>query len=282
MGREANPHFVVCVKLQCMQLYNLFMRSLEMKQLFISVAFVILFACLAGCATSGTSGYEERRQAEAIRQLGEAYLAEQNYTMALAEFLKAEKLNPDDHLLYQDLGIAYMAKGELDLAVKHFQKALDIKPDFASARNNLGAAYLARKDWDAAIESFQLLSKDLLYGTPHYPLSNLGKAYYEKKELVEAEKYYKEALKVEPGFVNALFGLGKTYLSMGKVTQAVKYFEYAVAAEPLFTEAQFEMAHAHRLLGNSEKAKEGFTRVIELSPDSDLGREAKQALFDLE
>ena len=241
---------------------------------------VVFSCCLAGCATSSATK-SRQHQADAIRQLGEAYLTEQNYSMALSELLKAEKLNAGDHLLHWDLGIAYMAKNELELAVSHFKKALAIKPDFAAARNSLGAAYLAMKDWDAAIDCFKLLTKDLLYGTPHYPLANLGKAYYEKKDFVEAEKYYREALKMEPGFVNALYGLGRTYLSTGNVQKAAEYFELTVAAAPLLPEAQFDLANAHRLLGNTEKARQGYARVIALSPNSDLARESKQALFDL-
>mgnify|MGYP000402747221 CR=1 FL=1 len=137
------------------------------------------------------------------------------------------------------------------------------------------------KNWDAAIDCFQLLTKDLLYATPHYPLANLGKAYYEKKEFAEAEKYYQEALKMEPGFVNALYGLGRTYLSMGQVQKASEYFQLSVEAAPLLAEAHFDLANGYRLLGNIEKAKQVYARVIELSPNSDLARESKQALFNL-
>ena len=163
----------------------------------------------------------------------------------------------------------------------HFKKALEIKPDFAPARNNLGAAYLAMKEWDAAIDCFKLLTKNLLYATPHYPLANLGKAYYEKKDFAQAEKYYQEALKMEPGFVNALYGLGKTYLAMGKVQKAAEYFQLSVEAAPLLAEAHFDLANVNRLLGNREKARQGYARVVELSPKSDLARESKQMLFDL-
>lgn len=252
-----------------------------MKQWAKGMAIVAFFCCMVGCAAGNQAKFNHQQQANAIRQLGEAYMAEQNYTMALSEFLNAEKLDPKDYLLYQDLGIVYMAKGEPETAIPQFKKALEIKPDLATAKNNLGAAYLAMKDWDSAIACFKSLTKDLLYATPHYPLANLGKAYYEKKEFTEAEKYYQEALKVEPGFVNALIGLGKTYISMGKVQQAAEYFQRAVEAAPLLAEAQFELADANRLLGDLEKAKQGYARVIELSPNTDLAREAKQAIYDL-
>lgn len=243
---------------------------------------VVLSICVAGCATGGgNSSVRQQEQANALRQLGEAYIGEQNYTQALSKFLEAEKLNPGDYMLQQDLGIAYMAKGDLDDAVGHFKKALEIKPDYAVARNNLGAAYLAMEDWDSAIDCFKMLTKDLLYATPHYPLANLGRAYYEKKEYAEAEKYYKEALKMEPGFANALFGLGKTYLAMGEVRKAGEYFELAVQSAPDNAEIQIELANTSRLLGNLDKAAEAYARVIELSPGSDLAREAKQELFDM-
>lgn len=254
----------------------------QMKQRSRYLLPVVFLFCMAGCATGGGStSTRQQDEATVLRQLGEAYLGEQDYTQALSQFLDAEKLNPGDYLLQQDLGLAYMAKGDLDTAVHHFKTALEIKPDYAVARNNLGAAYLAMEDWDSAIECFKMLTKDLLYATPHFPLANLGQAYYEKKEYSEAEKYFKEALKMEPGFVNALFGLGKTYLAMGEVRKAAEYFELAVKAAPNNADAQFELADTSRLLGDLDKAVEAYSRVIELSPGSDLAREAKQELFNL-
>lgn len=251
----------------------------QWSRYFLPVAF---FCCIAGCATGGgNSSIRHQEQADALRRLGEAFLTEQDYTLALSKFLEAEKLNPGDYLLQQDLGLAYQAKGDLDTAVHHFKTALEIKPDYAFAINNLGAVYLLMEEWDSAIECFKLLTKDLLYSTPHYPLANMGRAYYKKKEFSEAEKYYKEALKIEPEFVIALLGLGKTYLSMGEVRKAADYFEQAVKVAPDNAEVQFEIADTSRLLGDLDKAAEAYSRVIELSPSSDLALEAKQELFNL-
>lgn len=250
-----------------------------MKQCLRLIISVLFSCCLAGCATSGGStGIQKQKQAETTRQLGEAYLLDQNYSMALSEFLKAERMDPDNHILQQDLGLAYMAKEELETAVEHFKKALKIKPDYAVARNNLGAAYIAMEDWDSAIECFKLLTEDLLYATPHYPLANLGKAYYHKKDYPEAEKYYRKVLKMEPGFVNALLGLGKTYLAMAEVDLAAGYFEQAVEAAPQLAEAHFELATVYRLLGDKDKARSAYEQVLMLAPGSDLAREAKQEL----
>jgi type IV pilus assembly protein PilF len=54
-----------------------------------------------------------KKKAAASRNLGEAYLSEKNYTAALGELLKAERLNPEDPILQNDLGLVYMAKEKI-------------------------------------------------------------------------------------------------------------------------------------------------------------------------
>ena len=61
-----------------------------------------------------------------------------NYTAALGELLKAERLNPDDPILHNDLGLAYMAKEKIDLAVVHFEKAVQLKPDLLPGQKQPG------------------------------------------------------------------------------------------------------------------------------------------------
>ena len=133
--------------------------------------------------------------------------------------IAAEKLYSNDHILHNYLGIAYRQKGKPDLAIKHFKTSLKIKYDYAPARNNLGAAYFDKKDWDRAIACYKEVAENLLYATPHYPLYNLGRAFYEKKEFQLSEKYYLAALEMEPEFAIALQGLGKTYIGTGLLKQ---------------------------------------------------------------
>jgi tetratricopeptide (TPR) repeat protein len=153
---------------------------------------------------------------------------------------------------------------------------VEIKPDYTPAKNNMGTAYLAQKKWDDAISCFKEITGDLLYATPHYPLSNLGWAYYNKKEYRLAEKYYQEALKIEPGFAIALRGLGKTYITTGKIPEAVAVFEKATRNSPRFAELYFDLADAYRITNDYKKALDAYKKVIELAPDSPLAVEAQK------
>ena len=215
-----------------------------------------------------------KEQAKASRKLGEAYFQDGNYTRALRELLKAEKLYPDDHILQNDLGIAYRMKGKADFAIRHFKKALELKPDYAPARNNLGAAYFDNKDWDAAIACYKEVAGNMLYATPHYPINNLGRAYYEKKAYKLSEGYYLEALEMEPKYVPALQGLGQTYIAMGKISEAVAALESAVKEASEFARAYFYLGKAYRLSRKYDKAHAAYNKVLSLVPETPLAVEA--------
>ncbi|MBA3019001.1 MAG: tetratricopeptide repeat protein [Proteobacteria bacterium] len=240
---------------------------------------VFLIFCIVSCAANIEM---RKKQEEASRNLGEAYMQQGDFSSALRELLKADKIYPKDPLLQNDLGLAYMAKGRLDLAVKHFTKAVKLKPDYAPAKNNLGTAYVAKREWDMAISCFKEIIDDILYATPHYPLTNLGWAYYNKQEYELAEKYYREALKLEPNFIIALRGLGLTYIAMERAADAVVILEKAVKNYPRSAEACFYLARAYSLSREYEKAIKAYNKVIELAPDSAIAVEARKEIKNLQ
>lgn len=219
-----------------------------------------------------------KEQAEASRKLGEAYIIDGKYTRALRELLKAEQLYPNDHFLQNDLGIAYSKKGKTDVAIRHFKKALQLQPNYAPARNNLGTAYFDQKNWDAAISCFKEVAGDILYATPHYPLYNLGKAYYRKKDYKFSEKYYLEALDQEPKFAVAMRGLGQTYMAMGKKSEAVAAFKSAVKEAPEFARAYYDLGGAYRLSCKYKKAYAAYSKVLSLVPETPLSAAAEKEI----
>ncbi len=240
---------------------------------------ILWLVSLVACA----GGMEKRKnKARVTRSLGEAYLQQGNYTESLKEFLKAEKLYSNDHLLHNDLGLAYMAKQHYDKAEFHFKKAISIRPEYAPAKNNLGTVYMAKHEWDAAIEQFKTVAGDLLYGTPHFPLTNMGIAYYNKHDYTNAEKYYLEALDLEPNFVLALRNLGKTYIAMNKLPQAVKTLEKAIISAPQYANLYLELGDAYHMSGNSQMALFAYQKVLSLSPNTPIAETAQIEILKIE
>ena len=239
----------------------------------------LLFAVLlfSACVTTGVSPQDKKKASAAIN-LGEAYMGGGNYTAALGELLKAQKLNPDDPILHNDLGLVYMAKEKFDLAVVHFERAVQLNPDYSLAKNNLGSAYLVRKEWDKAIIVLEDVTGDMLYATPHFPLANLGWAYYNKKNYDKARHFLKEALALQPEFFVAQLNLGRTYLATGQLHAALSMFESAARLNPKDPTLLLELGRTYRLSGDYNNARMALKGAIEYTEDSELAVEASEEL----
>jgi Tfp pilus assembly protein PilF len=171
-----------------------------------------------------------------------------------------------------------MAKEKIDLAVVHFEKAVKLKPDYSLAKNNLGSAYLVQKEWDKAIVVLQEVTGDMLYATPHFPLANLGWAYYNKGKYDKAQKYLEEALDLQPDFYVAQLNLGRTYLATGQVHAALSMFEAAAQLNPKDPALLLELGKTYRHLGDYNSARMALKGAIEYTEDSNLAVEASEEL----
>jgi tetratricopeptide (TPR) repeat protein len=172
-----------------------------------------------------------------------------------------------------------MPRKRMPEAIVHFKRAVDLKPSYTPARNNLGTAYLMVEEWDAAIATFKEITQDALYAKPHYPLANLGYAYYQKGDYTSSLNYYKEALKIQPDFANAQFGTGRTYLAMNQGRLALRYLERAAQLAPKLPDIHFTLGEAYLLTGQTAQARFAYESVIDLAPqDSDLAMKARQRL----
>jgi type IV pilus assembly protein PilF len=254
----------------------------------IGLVSLVLIACASSDSKTGpdysgvgASTQVNKEAAEAARNVGEAYLAEGNLIAALRELKKAEAQNPADHIAQYDLGLLYYYRERYDQAIEHFEKAIRLKKDYAPAINSLGNVYSAKGDWDKAIEIYRSIEEDAFYGTPHFTLSNMALAYYQKKDYGQAEKYFNEALALKKDFVNALWGLAMTYNATGRYSEAIVKLEAALKREPKSAVLHFELGRSYQGLGDRVKAQNEFAQVVKLEPDSPIASEAQKALLNL-
>ncbi len=205
-----------------------------MKKRLLILTIILCFSSFS-CAFNNP---DRKKRVEALKSLGIAYLTGGYYEKSFKKFTEAQKLDKKDPVIYNCLGLAYMAKKNYNLAIKNFQKAIKLNPEYSEAKNNLGVSYANIKDWDKAIETFKTINKNPEYTTYHYPLTNIGWAYYNKKEYKNAVIYYEQALKTSPNFIKTLYGLGKTYIAIGEYKKAKKLFKKVIEIAPSSVIAQ--------------------------------------------
>ena len=237
-----------------------------MKRIIIA-AFCLLI--LASCASTSTKNKKanDRKIAKAVYQEGKAYFAQKRYSIALGRFLEAEKIINDDRFLQYDLGFTYYIKKKYDIAELHFKKALELNPDFMPALNALGTMYLQQKKWDKAIESLEKCSASLLYPTIHYSYTNLGWAYFGKKDYTLAEDSFLKALEESPYYLSALHGFMSTSLETNSENAAIKKLNRAQKKFPNSVVINYDIASIYDHLGQYSKAKKYWEDVIRLAPE---------------
>ena len=233
--------------------------------------FLLVLLMITGC-TSYTE--DQIKIATTTRSLGEAYMAQGNHIAALKELINAEKIMPDDPFLQYDLGLVYLARDKYDLAAIHLKKAISLKNDYTAATNSLGVVLMKQKKWDAAISLFQKTADNLLYATPHYPLSNMGWAFLGKGDLKGAEASFKKALKARPDFMNAIHGLATTYLTRGEAILSRQLLEKSIQKYPGAPILHADFARTLEAMGDLKSAKKSWQQVIRLAPDSELAETA--------
>jgi len=240
----------------------------------------VLLLSLTACAGSTLKLQEEAANHASI---GSAYLGTGQYTAALREFLKAEKLTPADPKVHYLLGISYHGKGLSDQAIAQSQKAIALKPNNSEVYNYLGAIYLDQGRWDDAIASFNMALSDILYDTPTASLYNLGRAYYEKRDYDRALKYYGSALEKDPDNVLKPLiekNMGIIRLDKGATEEAIGHFQKSVALAPSLAESHYWLGVCYQKLRRTADAAASFQTTVRLAPESEFGRKAKESLHN--
>ncbi len=244
------------------------------RQRIVGLTLVLAFI-FSGCAAD--RAFRER-QSRGARDLGERFLAKNENSKALEQFLKAEEIYPDDPYLQYDLALTYDRKGVLDKAEHHLKEAIALKPDYSDAYNYLGVIYFRQGKVNQAIEAYKKALENLLYTKPQDAHYHLGIAYMSLKEYQKAKTHLEEAVRLVPDFVAAYNILGEVYEGLGQYSKAKYSYEKALEINPEYIAAYLNLGKLFYKTGEKEKASKCFDKVIRLDPRSERAQEALRYL----
>jgi len=266
--------------------------------------------------------------------LGQAYMENQNYGAAIPPLRRAVELAPELAAAHQLLGYSLLAQGYNAEAIPHLEKiqeqtALGIAQigsgQLPQAVANLQAA-LAKHPNDPDLlyylgRASGLLSKQsidtLLAGYPDSARAHqaLAENYFVLRQMPQAEKEFREALrlrpdtpelhlelglvyagasqwakaeeefraqtKLEPGHAEAAYRLGTALLQQGKAREATNELERSNRLQPDMPETLYSLGKAAALAGDSAAAEKAWTRLLSLEKQSSLAAQTHFALAAL-
>lgn len=224
--------------------------------------------------------------ADGFISLGQAYMEKSEYGAAIAPLKHALELNPDSLPAHQLVGYALLAQGYAGEAIPHLQRSPDKTAlgiaeiqtgQLPEAVANLQAASVAHPN-DADIlyylgRASGLLAKQsidtLLAAYPDSARAHQAMAenYYVLRRMQDAEKEYREALRLRPGLPEAHLALGEVYAGAFQWDKAEEQFRLQTKAQPGNAEAAYRLGEALLEQGKSKEARTELLRANKLMPD---------------
>ncbi len=94
----------------------------------------------------------------------------------------------------------------------------------------------------------------------------LGRTLLRERRLDEAREHFGQAIRLQPGSVEAHYGLGLSYLHARQPAEAVRPLEEAVRLGPADTNVRADLAAAYVLSGRLQEAVREYRTLIEMNP----------------
>jgi tetratricopeptide (TPR) repeat protein len=232
--------------------------------------------------------------ADGFLNLGAAYMEKHDYGSAIAPLKRALELSPDLPVGHQLLGYALLSQGYATEAIPHLERA--------GAREALGIAQIQTGQLNDAVVNFSAVlaqrpnDPDLLYYLGHSSglLSKgaidtlltvapdsarahqaLAENYFALRQMPQAEREYREALRLRPELPGLHLELGQVYANSGQWPQAEQEYRSEAKLQPGSAEAAYRLGSA---LLQQGKSQEAFT---ELKRANDLKTDMPETLYSL-
>lgn len=232
----------------------------------IRIVLSVAVLLLAGCASSAERQEEQakiNKLAETHVYLGSTYLQRGQLAVAKEELDKALKLVPDHSQANNIMAVLQWRFKDYEKAERLFRKSLATDENNASAQHNYGAFLCDRGKITEGVRHFDAAAANPLYPYAAEVNLNAGVCLMKKPAPGAAEKYFREALRINPKLPGALFQMASISLNSGEALSArgfiERYFQsaedtpesllLAVKIERILQNKNAEASYAIRLRG---------------------------------
>ena len=202
-----------------------------------------------------------------------------HYVEALAMYQNMYTGKANEVDILARIASVYLSMGNLEKAERDFNKVLKVQPNSPSVYMELARLYDKNGDKEAntnALIKVAILDPKGELGHQAQNMLGLSEALskLQQKKWQEAISLYKSVLKYVPESYFARSGLGSAYLGAKKFKDAEKIFYEIIVQDPSNLEARVKIARVYVGEHRTEAAVRQLQRVVAISKETKLGKEA--------
>jgi len=164
--------------------------------------------------------------AKAHYNLGTVYKRRELFQKAIAEYRRAQEIEPGLPVIGYNLANVYKDLGRFEQAIVEYRRVLRVNPDLPEVHYNLAIVYRRVGRMDEAIEE------------------------------------YTRVLELSPNHVDARNNLGNLYRAQGRLDEAIREFEIVLSTQPDLAEAYYNLASIYEEKGLAEEAIRSYEKFL--------------------
>lgn len=174
------------------------------------------------------------------------------------------KNNPSAEILHQ-YAILSSSLYDTDTAERILKKVIKMNPNIAKAHKDLGIIFLNKRLFDYAEEEFKTAMQ--LAPNDFEIIFEYGNFLYSISKNTEAERYYQEALDLQPENILALTFMALNKLILNQLDAAKDYITKALKVNPHHEYIQFCAGRIFYARKEYDEAKHYLIHAVEQNPD---------------
>ena len=186
------------------------------------------------------------------------YAAYRTYSdLAASQLTKLAQVAPESAQMHQVLAQLSASQDDFAEAIAQYRKAQEIDPDSSSLHFELGQTILANSTDERARDEAESEFHLALAADPNNAECEylLGEIAWLRSQPQEALKHYNRALALRPGLVDAHIAAGKALLRLGNSQAALQELLQAVSLDPQDAVAHYRLSQAYLSLGQTADAE---------------------------
>lgn len=233
---------------------------------------------LLACASTQEQK-KNHKIAESNVRLGVGYLQQGKVDAALEKIKRALEVEPDYPEAHSSIALVYQQLGENEKAEEHYKTALGFQPGNGIINNNY-ATLLCNVGKPLEAEPYFLKAiNDRRYRTPAQALENLGSCLMQVPDLDKAEKYLRQALRLNPKLPGALLQMVRVGLERKRYMSSRAYLQRYQEVAKMNPQSLMLGIQVEMKLGDKKAVVDYESQLRRDFPDSSETRKLMEAEY---